>query len=274
MRGRELGYLIVFVLTLFLITLFYVFPSIWVFIMSLKPAHELFILSLPSEIIWTRYPMVLFDWKFYPTLRNSIIVCLSSMAAALVIATPASYALVRLKHLKFRQNIFLLFLLAFVFPGISFLGYIYLLIHNIGLYNNIAGLVITYTAGQLPMMIWLLSGYIRSIPIEVEEAALIDGCTTFQLFTRIILPLMLPGLGVAAIFAFINLWGEFIVAFSITMTNAARTVPIGTLMFTGIYELNWGEIATASVIAAIPPVILALVAQKFIISGITAGMGK
>lgn len=274
MRASEICYLVAFILATALTTTFYVFPSIWVFIMSLKPAHELFVLSLPSEIVWTRYPMVLFDWKFLPTLRNSIIVCLSSMAAALIIATPASYALVRLKYLKYRHHLFLLFLLAFVFPGVSFLGYIYLLIHYMGLYNTITGLVITYTAGQIPMMIWLLSGYIRSVPIEVEEAALIDGCSTFQIFTRIVLPLMLPGLGVAAIFAFINLWGEFIVAFSITMTNAARTVPIGTLMFTGIYELNWGEIATASMIATIPPVILALVAQNFIISGITAGMGK
>jgi len=153
-------------------------------------------------------------------------------------------------------------------------GYIHLLISSSRLYNTVTGLVITYAALRSAVMIWLLFSYVKGIPIEVEEAALIDGCDTFQIFTRIVLPLTLPGLGVAAIFCFISLWGEFVIAFSITMTNAARTVPIGTLLFTGVYELNWGEIATACTIATIPPIILALIAQKFIIGGLTVGMGK
>jgi len=274
LRLGKLVYQITFIAVLTLITVFYAGPYVWLVITSLKPSGEIFKFSLPSRIISDRFPFVFFSDRFYPTLINSIVVCLASMVAALILATPASYALVRLKHLRLRHHVLTLFLLAFVFPQISYLGYIYLLISSAKLYNTILGLVITYTASQLAMIIWLLSSYVKGIPIEVEEAALIDGCDTFQIFTRIVLPLMLPGLGVAAIFCFISLWGEFVIAFSITMTNAARTVPIGTLLFTGVYELNWGEIATACTIATIPPIILALIAQKFIIGGLTVGMGK
>jgi len=274
LRLGKLAYQIMFIVILTLISIFYAGPYVWLIISSLKPSDEIFKISLPSRIVWDRFPFVFFSQHFYPTLINSLIVCFVSMVATLILATPASYALVRLKRLKLRHYMLMLFLLTFVFPQISYLGYIYLLISSAKLYNTILGLVITYTASQLAMMIWLLSSYVKGIPIEVEEAALIDGCDTLQVFTRIILPLLLPGLAVAAIFSFISLWGEFTVAFSISITNAARTVPIGVSLFTGVYELNWGEIAAACTIATIPPIILALLAQKFIIGGLTAGVGK
>jgi multiple sugar transport system permease protein len=271
--GRVI-YWIVFVSALAVITIFYIGPLIWVILVSLRPEVERFSFSLPSSITWERYSAVLFDYRFYPTLINSIKVCLVTTAAVLLVATPASYAIVRLKRLKLRGPIFMLFLLTFIFPGIAYLGYIYSVISSAGLFNTISGLIVVYSSLQVSGSIWLLSSFMRGIPVEVEEAGLIDGCNNRQVFTRIILPLMLTGLGITAIFTFIGVWGEFTIMYSITMTNSARTVTGGVIQFTGVHELNWSEISTASVIAMIPPVALALAAQKFIISGLTAGIGK
>lgn len=190
----------------------------------------------------------------------------------LAVASPAAFAITRVKELKGRTWIFMFFLLFMLLPPVAIVGYLYLLLGELKLFDSIIGLSLVYTAWLTPFAIWILSSYLRGVPKELEEAAIVDGASKFQLFLRVILPVALPGIIVTGIISFVNIWQEFLIAFSLTTTNAARTVTIGSLMFVGLYELKWSEVMTASIVATIPVAIVTFVAQKYIVRGLIAGI--
>jgi multiple sugar transport system permease protein len=161
-----------------------------------------------------------------------------------------------------------------MFPPISTVSPLYLIIRALGLRDTWWALVATHTTFALPLTLWILTSFFREIPAEIYKAAQMDGCTPFQAFYKIILPLSAPGLMASAILVFIFSWNEFLFALSFTTTEASRTIPVGIALFPGLHEIPYGEIAAASIIVTIPVILVALVFQKRMVEGMTAGAVK
>ena len=159
-------------------------------------------------------------------------------------------------------------------PPIATVSPLYLIIRALGLRDTLPALVITYTTFSLPLTIWVLTNFFREVPHEIYLASRVDGCSPFQSFTRIILPLSRPGLFATAILVFIFSWNEFLFALTFTATVASRTIPVGIALFPGIHEIPWGEMAAASVVVTIPLIALVFLFQRRIVEGLTAGAIK
>jgi ABC-type sugar transport system, permease component len=206
-------------------------------------------------------------------LWNSTVVATLTTAYCLVVASLAAYALARLEF-KGKAVVLGLVLAVSMFPQIATISPIFLFMQETGLTNSYLGLILPYTTFALPLAVWNLTVFYRKIPVDLEEAAKIDGATVLQTFRKIILPLAMPGTFTTAILVFLAAWNEFFFALTINTEEAMKTVPVGIVMFQGQYTIPWGEIAAASIIVTIPLVIMVLIFQKRIISGLTAGAVK
>ena len=275
-------------------------PIIVMFITSFKTQVDI----MSSESMWVFQPTFdnythVFENKFDLFLRNSIIVSLASTVLSLLVAGMAAYALSRLEFpgrspiayftLIIRMvppavlaiPIFILWLNweLFLFDLIDATPFLYEMenpdpyLFAEGLVDGRIGLTLFYTALNLPFAIWLLIGFLRQIPTEIEEAAIVDGCSQWQVFTRIIFPLMRPGLAVAAIFTFRISWNEFLLALVLTDRNT-RTLPVGITLFLTEQGVQWGRIMAMGTLIVIPPLVLTFVAARQIIAGMTAGAVK
>lgn len=294
-RSTVLQYAVLIVLALIALG-----PIIVMFITSFKTQVDI----MSSESMWVFQPTFdnythVFENKFDLFLRNSIIVSLASTALSLLVAGMAAYALARLEFpgrspiayftLIIRMvppavlaiPIFILWLNweLFLFDLIDATPFLYELdnpdpyLFAEGLVDGRIGLTLFYTALNLPFAIWLLIGFLRQIPTEIEEAAIVDGCSQWQVFTRIIFPLMRPGLAVAAIFTFRISWNEFLLALVLTDRNT-RTLPVGITLFLTEQGVQWGRIMAMGTLIVIPPLVLTFVAARQIIAGMTAGAVK
>jgi trehalose/maltose transport system permease protein len=264
------------------ILLYTVFPFYWALVGALKPAAEI---GDPTPSYW---PQVI-DWGniqfvfeaqnggFLLALRNSVIVSVTTVVLSLVFGSFAAYALGRM---RFRGKTAALYLILSMtmFPQIAILGSLFQSIRNLGLYNTIPALVITYLTFTLPFTVWVLANFFRAMPGELEEAALVDGASPFEAFLRILLPLAMPGLVTTGLLAFIAAWNEFLFALTFTATGdyAARTVQPAIASFSGRtqFEEPWGSIMAASVVVTVPLVVLVLVFQRQILAGLTSGAVK
>lgn len=259
------------------ITLFFVFPYYWQFMTGMKPPRELYAMParwFPSEFYVDSFVRVFTERPFLTFMRNSLIVASLTTALALLVGSLAAYALARLP-IRGRMLILGGILSATMFPGTSIIGPLFLVISNVGLVNTFPGLIWPYTSFALPFTIWVLTNFYSQIPLELEEAAEVDGCSPLQAFYKVILPLAAPGLATTAILVFISAWNEFLFALTFTRTADVRTVPVGIAGFTGIRdEIPWGEVSAASVIVTLPLIVLAIVFQRQIIQGLTAGAIK
>lgn len=253
------------------------FPFLWIVLTSIKPPGELF--GERAFIPWTAHPS--FDnyvrvFKLQPFGRfigNSAAVATLTTLYSLFIASFAAYAVARLKFPG--KSVFLGLVLAVsMFPQIATLSPIYLFMTGVGLTNSFHGLVIPYTTFALPLAVWNLTTFFKKIPFELEEAARIDGATFLQSFAKVIFPLTLPGLFTTAILVFIAAWNEFLFSLTLNTDVAWKTIPVGIALFEGQYTIPWGEITAASVIVTVPIVLLVLVFQKRIVSGLTSGAVK
>jgi len=252
---------------------FYLGPYFFAILTSLKPEAEVYILSLPSRFVFERYVKVITYYEYFPAMLNSIVIAACAVPLILILASPAAYAITRLRELKGRSLFFMLFLVMMLLPLPAVIGYLYLFTTLIGVYDTKFGVILVYSGIFTPLAVWILSTYFRGVPKELEEAAMIDGASRFRVFSSVLLPVSVPGLVVTAIISFIIIWSEFIVAFTITLTLQSRTVTVGTFLFTGtLYELNWPEVAAASVIATIPVAIVAFLTQRYIVKGLISGV--
>jgi multiple sugar transport system permease protein len=192
---------------------------------------------------------------------------------AVIVASFAAYAIARL---QFKGKTFILGLVLSVsmFPQIATITPIYIFLKNLGLTNSYLGLIIPYSTFTLPLSIWILVTFFRKIPLDLEEAAKIDGATLMQTFWKVIMPLALPGIFTTAILVFIAAWNEFFFALTINTDDKYKTVPIGIAMFQGQFTIPWGEIAAATVVVSVPLVIMVLIFQRRIVSGLTSGSVK
>ncbi len=212
---------------------------------------------------------------FLPALRNSIGISLIATFIAVVLATLAAYAIARLDF-RGKKLILTTALGVSIFPVISIVTPLFNLWRNIGLYDTWLGLIIPYLSLTLPISIWTLAAFFRQIPWELEQAAQVDGATSWQAFRKAIVPLAAPGVFTTALIAFFIAWNDFVYGISLTSTSAARPVPAALAFFTGAsqFEEPTGAISAAAVVVTIPVVILVLLFQRQIVSGLTQGAVK
>ena len=250
------------------------FPVYWVLTVSLKSKRD----SLANPPLWLFEPATssyLKLWNhdtFRDTFFNSIIITLIGIILSLAIALPTAYALVRL-NLKGKNLVGIWLILAYMLPEFLFVLPMFSLYQWTGLYDTYLGLALMYQVHVLPLSIWLLSSFFREINPAIDEAARIEGCSHWQILTRIYIPCTLPGLVATAILNAIWIWNELAIALGLTFSNA-QTVTLGVTSFRGYAALDWGAMTAASIVAIIPMLLFAFVAQKHIVKGITLGAVK
>ncbi|MBA4492852.1 carbohydrate ABC transporter permease [Paenactinomyces guangxiensis] len=253
------------------------FPFFWQLIASIKPPSELFgekafsiLIENPSfenyERVFTQRPFLTYMW-------NSAVVSILTTLYCIVVASFAAFAIARL-HFKGKTLILGMVLAVSMFPQIATIAPIFMFMQSAHLTNSYLGLIIPYTTFALPLAVWNLTTFYRKIPTDLEEAAKMDGASVMQTFRKVILPLAVPGTFTTAILVFIAAWNEFLFALTINTEEQLKTVPVGIALFQGQFTIPWGEIAAASIIVTIPLVIMVLIFQRRIVSGITAGAVK
>ncbi len=260
------------------IILYTIFPFYWMLISSLKPDSELFVTPvsyLPKPLSWDHMRYVFNNGDFLKALRNSAIVATSTVIVSLIFGAFAAYAIGRMQF-RGKTPIMYLILSMTMFPQIAILGSLYQMITRAHLFNRLPALTISYLTFTLPFTVWVLANFFKSMPGELEEAALVDGATPFGAFLRILLPLAAPGLVTTGLLAFISAWNEFLFAVTFTQDTRARTAPVAIASFSGNtqYDYPWGNIMAAAVIVTVPLVVLVLIFQRKILAGLTAGAVK
>jgi arabinogalactan oligomer/maltooligosaccharide transport system permease protein len=188
----------------------------------------------------------------------------------LLLAVPAAYAFSRFKFTGRDVSMFS-FLLVQMFPGIIILVPYFMVMKSLGLLNSHLGLILAYSVTALPLCVWMLKGFFDTVPRELEEAAMLDGCNRFEIFTRIILPLSLPAIAVTALFSFLAAWNEFLLALTFNTSNDMYTLPVGLASMVSNTGQAWGEFAAASLLVSIPVVLLFILFQRFLVEGLSAG---
>lgn len=265
-----------FYLLLALIVFYSVFPFYWAIVSSLKSGSALFTVEFwPPAPVWENYLAVFREQPFGRNILNSVIVAVSTVLLSLALAVAAAYALGRV---QFRGRTLLLFVVLGVsmFPQIAVLSGMFELIRVFGLYNNLLALSLSYLIFTLPFTVWVLTTFMRELPKELEEAAIVDGASPRVIVTQVFMPLMGPALVTTGLLAFIAAWNEFLFALTFTLTSEMRTVPVAIALISGgsTHELPWGNIMAASVIVTVPLIVLVLIFQRRIVSGLTAGAVK
>ncbi|WP_375452525.1 carbohydrate ABC transporter permease [uncultured Devosia sp.] len=250
-----------------------VFPFYYAILTSFKSGTDIFRVTYwPVSFSWANYLQVLNQGSFPRNLLNSLFVATVTVVLALFLAVTAAFALSRV---RFRGRSFLLMVILAVsmFPQIAVLAGLFEVIRALGIYNTPWALIFSYTIFTLPFTVWVLTTFMRDLPIEIEEAAIVDGATPWVIITRVFLPLMWPALVTTGLLAFIGAWNEFLFALTFTSSNLTRTVPVAIALLSGgsQYETPWGIIMAASVIVTVPLVVLVLIFQRKIVSGLTAG---
>ncbi len=261
------------------IVVYALFPVAWIVSLSFKAPSDIANGQfLPTDVSWTNYSQLFTGSAsdlFLPALRNSFGICLIATAISCILAMFAAYAIARLDF-PGKKLILSTALAVAIFPVISIVTPLFNLWRQIGLYDTWPGLIIPYLSLTLPISIWTLSAFFREIPWEMEQAAQVDGATTWQAFRKVIVPLALPGVFTTAIIAFFIAWNDFVYGISLTSTEAARPVPAALAFFTGAsqFESPTGAISAAAIIVTIPVVLLVLLFQRQIVSGLTSGAVK
>jgi trehalose/maltose transport system permease protein len=262
-----------FYLLIAVIVVLAVFPFYYAVITSLKSGTALFEIDYwPTSFSLNNYIAVFTTGTFPRNLFNSLFVSVSVVAISLFLGVTAAYALARIRFAG-RSALMLAILSVSMFPQIALLAGLFELVRFFGLYNSPFALIFSYMISTLPFTVWVLTTFVRDLPIEIEEAAIVDGATPWIIVTRVFLPLMWPALATTGLLAFIGAWNEFLFALTFTSNNEQRTVPVAIALLSGNsqFEIPWGHIMAASVVVTVPLVVLVLIFQRRIISGLTAG---
>lgn len=254
------------------------FPIYWMASTSFKTNMDVF--KLPPDF-----------WPVNPTLENyanvispetpiirffinSFLTALLTVVVTIVLATLSGYALSRLKF-RFREQILVSVLITQMFPLVVMLAPLYVLYNKAHLLNTYQGMVIAFTSFALPFGIWMIKGFVDTVPFEIEEAAMVDGCTRLQAMRKVVLPLTLPGIVATGIFAFLDAWNNLLFPMVLTNDIAMKTLPAGlVLLLTGAFKHDWGGMMAASLMSSIPVIIIFIVLQRYLVEGLTGGAVK
>lgn len=268
-----------FFLVIGLILFYTLAPFFWAVISSLKTETERIATPLtyiPQDLTLQNYGAVLQNDKFLRGLANSAAVSTMVVLMALAFGAFAAYAMGRLKFVGRRPTMYIILAMT-LFPQISVLSGLYRVITDFGMYGNLSSMVFSYMIFTLPFTAWVLTSFFRTLPAELEQAALVDGATPFQTFYMILLPLTAPAMVTTGLLAFISSWNEYLFALTFTLTAPqAQTVTVAISNFTGLIARQepFGEILAASVLVTVPLIVLVLIFQRRIVEGLTAGAVK
>jgi multiple sugar transport system permease protein len=268
--GTWIGFIIILVWCLL--------PVAWIISLSFKSLTETTVGSpqfLPEDPTWDNYQAIFKDPDFQDALRNSFGIAIIATVLSVIFATLAAYAIARLDF-KGKRVVLSIALAIAMFPVVSLISPLFDMWRTFHLFNTWPGLIIPYMSFTLPLAIWTLSAFFREIPWEMEQAAQVDGATSWQAFRKVIVPLAAPGVFTAAILTFFFAWNEFALAISLTSTTSSRTVPAQMSFFVGPDPFNppYSQLATAAVIVTIPVIVIVLLFQRRIVAGLTSGAVK
>jgi multiple sugar transport system permease protein len=261
-------------LALFLFAI--IFPFYWIFATSLKAPDAIY--TYPPQPILLRptlanYRNVFVELPFATYLKNSFIVSLTTTIVTVVSGALAAYSIARILVNR-RAIVMFIFLLVSMFPGIIIISPLFRAFQSVDLLNSYTALVIPNAALTLPLTLWILTTFFLQLPLELEEAARVDGCSRLQALWKVVVPLAAPGVFTAAILAFIATWNDFLFALIFNTRDEYRTATVGLVLFPGQYTYPWGEITAATVVVTLPLLLMVLFLQRWIIAGLTAGAVK
>lgn len=275
-RSKRVQKVITYVV-LIAFSLFCLFPFLWMVITALKPAEEVrsttpsFIIENPT---FENFLHVFWNTGFLTYFKNSLLVGVTATVLALLFSVFSAYALSRFMRFKGVKLVSVTMILSQMVPPVLLLVPLYIIMMQLGFLNSHISLIVAYTTFTIPLCTFMLTSFFSSIPIELEEAAEIDGCSKIGMICRVILPISIPGIVSTSLFAFVNAWNEFMFGYVFINDDSLRTLTPGLSLFKGLYTTDWGSIMSASVMSVLPVVILFLYLQKFLVEGMTAGAVK
>jgi ABC-type glycerol-3-phosphate transport system permease component len=273
---KDPGRILVYIVLALGVTIVVV-PLLWMLSTSLKTMTEITgfrgIRLIPKDPTFMAFVSI---WKDYPMLiwfKNSSQVVAFATVISVVFSSLAGYGTSRFRF-RGRGTLLAFLLVTQMFPSIMMLIPYYKVLQTFHLINTLAGLMVVYVSFTIPMLTWMMMGYFEGIPKELDEAALIDGCSRFRTFRQIILPLTLPGIISATIYAFIQGWNEYMFALILITNDKLKTLPVGIGMMNGYYRIMWNDMMAASIVSSIPLLLIFLFLQKYFVSSLTAGAVK
>lgn len=255
---------------------FALFPLYWLLKIALTPERLIYsdgTALWPSTLTLENFRTVIFASDFLGYFGNSVIVSLTTAAATSMIAAAAGYAFSRFRF-RGKRWVVVLMLLTQMFPLLMIIAPIYKIVASLGMLNSLTSLIVVYTAFNIPFATFLMQSFFDGIPKDLEEAAMIDGCTRFQALRKVILPLTLPGLAATLGFVFTAAWSELLFALMLINSNDAMTFPVGLLTFVSKFSVDWGQMMAAGVLALIPSCLFFLFIQRYLVQGLTSGAVK
>jgi trehalose/maltose transport system permease protein len=273
MTAQKLLSTIGFYALVVVIVVFSVFPFYYAIVTSFSTGTELFKVNYwPKAFDWGNYESVLGGRNFIQSIVNSVFIATTTVVFALFLAVTASYALARVRF-RGRGLLLMMILAVSMFPQIAVLAGLFELVRFLGIFNTPWAMIMSYVIFTLPFTVWVLTTFMRDLPVEIEEAAIVDGATPWIIITKVFLPLLWPALVTTGLLAFIGAWNEFLFALTFTSSETTRTVPVAIGLLSGAsqQEIPWGPIMAASVIVTVPLIILVLIFQRKIVAGLTAG---
>jgi multiple sugar transport system permease protein len=282
MQRRSIFQSILIYTSAILVVIVTIFPLFWLFISSISTLSELQskpVHWIPQKPTFSRYEEILTATGtsvaavFREAMLNSSIIAASVTVVCVGIGSIAAYSFARMRFAKHEPLMYLM-LFSTMLPSIAIVVPLYTIMRDLKLLNTLGGLIAIYSALIMPFAVWILYGYFQSIPQDLEDAARIDGCTRLAALVQVVLPLSAPGLVATALFSFLASWEEFIIALIFTSSPTAKTIPVAIAEFAGRHAIDYGMMATGGIIAAIPPILIALLFQRFLISGLTSGAVK
>lgn len=270
--SRRTAFAVVATLGAFLLLM----PVIWIISTSLKPDGEIYAIPptlLPQSPTFEHFASVLADETVLRFFGNSLVASAGATAISLLVGIPASLGFARFRY-RMSGALLGAVLVTRMFPPVALALPFFLQFRQVGLTNSSLGLVIAYIPIVLPLVIWMLEGFFRELPEELMEAARLDGLGTVGTLLRIVLPIAKPAVAVAGLFGFLAAWNEFVIALSLTRTPEAQTMPVGIAGYITQFQTLWGDMTAASVVYLVPVLIVTVLSQRGIISGLTAGATK
>lgn len=273
-KSKNVIYCIVSVLVLCTL----LFPLYWIFVTSLKTEKEIF--QIPPtfwpEILNLNSYMVQFDsgdFNMFQSFGNSLIISLSAMVIAVVLAVPTSYGIARYAFVG-KKGVILVFLITQMLPVSVLLTPLFIMFKNLHLYNTLFSTILADATIGIPFSVLILKNYFASIPKELEEAAYIDGCNRFTAFLRVLIPITKPGVVVCGVFSFLYAWGDLAYGMTFILEQEKRPITAGIFNFMGQYGTKWSYLTAFAVVTIIPVALIFILMQKYIISGMTSGAVK
>jgi multiple sugar transport system permease protein len=274
-RKPRLGLVIAYVI-LGLILLYTITPFLWMVVTSLKSDKEA--VAIPPTL-WPKEPTLeayiqILLWGNFPIwFLNSTVIALGTALLSTLIGAFAAYGFSRFKFMG-RATLIGIILASQMLPGVLLVGSYFKMLTTVGLYNTYPGLILAFTTITLPFSTWMLKGFTDTVPEELDDAALIDGCTPLGAYVRVILPLIAPGMVATVIFAFLLAWGDLLWVLVLTSGEEMTTVTLGLTRLVTQFRIIWPQLMAGSMVGALPPLILYLLLQNYLVEGLTAGAVK